>query len=573
MRQRADIGRWRWHHHSHWRRHGALPVVALAIGLGLSLPLLFVLASWFEHSSPAWLSMIGTVLPGYIVNSILLGAIIGTGVMVIGVAAAWLVVMCRFPGRLLFEFALILPLAMPAYVMAYAYTDLLQFAGPVQSALRDAFGWQAGDYWFPNIRSLPGAGAMLTLALYPYVYLLARASFLEQSACALDVARSLGRSPWRMFVEVAVPLARPAIAAGVALASMETLADYGTVDYFGVQTFTTGIYRAWFSLGDPVAAGQLAGMLLFAIAALIALEGWSRGRARYQQTSGRYRPLPAFALKPVGATFAVLTCLLVVALGFVVPAGALVGLALSHNGIGGERLAALAVNSISLAGVAAVITVGIAMLIGYANRIAPHRGLRFATAIAVMGYAVPGSIIAIGLMRLLALVDASFGTTLDAIFGGSNTLLGGSLVAMLFLYASRFLAAALQAVRSGLSRITRSIDDAARSLARGPADAGLRVHVPMIAPSALTALLIVFVEVMKELPGTLILRPFNFDTLAVAAYNFAADERLAEAGRPALAIVVAGLIPVVLLIAAIARARPGQAPERVIAVGDAFVVT
>jgi iron(III) transport system permease protein len=439
--------------------------------------------------------------------------------------------------------------------------------------LRDAFGWQAGDYWFPNIRSLPGAGLMLMLALYPYVYLLARASFLEQSACALDVARSLGRGPWRMFFEVAVPLARPAIAAGIALVLMETLADYGTVDYFGVQTFTTGIYRAWFSLGDPVAAGQLAGMLLFAIAVLIALEGWSRGRARYQQTSGRYRALPSFELGVAGSVFAVMACALAVGLGFVVPAYALIELALSHQGIGTARLATLAFNSITLAVAAALITVAIAVLIGYANRIAPQRRLQVATAIAVMGYAVPGSIIAIGLMRLLALVDASLGSSLDAVFGGNNTLLGGSIVAMLFLYASRFLAAALQAVRSGLSRITRSIDDAARSLARGPADAGLRVHVPMIAPSALTALLIVFVEVMKELPGTLILRPFNFDTLAVAAYNYAADERLAEAGRPALAIVVAGLIPVMLLIAAIARARPGQALEPAMPVGALEVVT
>jgi iron(III) transport system permease protein len=560
---------WRRQAHSRWRRHGVLPVIAIVVGVALSLPLLFVLASWFERPSPAWLSMIGTVLPGYVVNSIFLGAMVGIGVALIGVATAWLVVMCRFPGRRLFEFALILPLAMPAYVMAYAYTDLLQFAGPVQAALRDAFGWQAGEYWFPNIRSLPGAGLMLTLALYPYVYLLARASFLEQSACALDVARSLGRSPWRMFVEVAVPLARPAIAAGVALALMETLADYGTVDYFGVPTFTTGIYRAWFSLGDPVAAGQLAGMLLLAVAALIGLERWSRGRVRYQQTSGRYRALPSFELKPAGASIAMLVCALVVGLGFVVPAYALIELAASQQGIGAERLASLAFNSVSLAGAAALTTVGIAVLIGYANRIAPQRALSFATAIAVLGYAVPGSIIAIGLMRALALFDAGVGTALDSVLGGSNALLGGSLVAMLFLYASRFLAAALQAVRSGLSRITRSIDDASRSLARGPVDAGLRVHVPMIAPSALTALLIVFVEVMKELPGTLILRPFNFDTLAVAAYNYAADERLAEAARPALAIVVAGLIPVVLLIAAIARVRPGQAPKPTMAVTPA----
>lgn len=542
-----------------------LPVVAFGASVALGLPLLFVLASWFESSSPAWLRMIGTVLPGYVVNSIMLGAIVATGVAIIGVGTAWLVVMCRFPGRGVFEYALILPLAMPAYVMAYAYTDLLQFAGPVQAGLRAAFGWQAGDYWFPNIRSLPGAGLMLTLALYPYVYLLARASFLEQSACALDVARSLGRSPWRMFIDVALPLARPAIAAGVALALMETLADYGTVDYFGVQTFTTGIYRAWFSLGDPVAAGQLASLLLIAIGALIALEAWSRGGARYQQTSGRYRALPSFRLAPAGATVAVIACAVVAGLGFVVPALALIDLALSQQGVGVARLAELAVNSITLAGVAALITVAIAMLIAYANRIAPTSSLRVATAIAVLGYAVPGSIIAIGLMRALALVDASVGASLDATFGGTNTLLGGSILAMLFLYASRFLAAALQAVRSGLSRITRSIDDAARSLARGAADAGLRVHAPMIAPSALTALLIVFVEVMKELPGTLILRPFNFDTLAVAAYNYAADERLAEAGRPALAIVVAGLIPVALLITAIARARPGQQPEPVTA--------
>ncbi|HAH09495.1 MAG TPA: iron ABC transporter permease [Alphaproteobacteria bacterium] len=521
----------------------------------LCLPLVSVAASLLQPSSPSWADTAATVMPRYVFNSILLGVIVGIGVSVVGTVCAWLVVMYRFAGRPILEVLLALPLAMPAYVMAYALAHTLQYSGPVQSELREAFGWGPQDYWFPNVRSVPGAAMMLIFTLYPYVYLLARASFIEQSVCALEVGRSLGRGPVRLFWDVALPLARPAILAGAGLAVMETLADYGTVDYLGVQTFTTGIYRAYFSLGDAVAAAQLASALVGLVAFVaIALRVFG-GRSLPRQATARYRPLPTISLGFGGSLVAIAICLLPPVLGFAAPVTILISLAVDGSDVFDAQLLTHAINSFGLALGASSLAVLIALGFAYARRITRSRLAALAASLATFNYAVPGSVIAIGLIVPFAWADAR----LAALFGDERfLLLSGSIAGLVFLYIARFFAAAHGAARTSLARVTYSMDWAARSLGATPLRAVMRVHLPVMGPSLLTGVLIVFLDVMKELPGTLILRPFNFDTLAIATYHLASDERISELAAPALAIVAAGLLPLAVMMHAIARGRAGS---------------
>ena len=533
--------------------------IALAIAGLFSVPVVSILVNLLVPSYGTWRHLAATVMPGYVANTIWLTLGVGSSVFVIGVSTAWLVTMCRFPGRRIFEWALILPLAVPAYVMAYAYTDLLQFTGPVQTALREAAGWGPRDYWFPPIRSLGGAIAMLAFVLYPYVYLLARAAFLEQSVCALEVGRTLGCGPWASFFRIALPLARPSLAAGVALALMETIADFGTVSFFGVQTFTTGIVRAWFSLGDRVAAAQLAAVLLLFVLGVLLLERWSRGRARYHHTSARYRHLPDYRLGGWRGAAAWLACALPIAFGFLVPATRLFGMALEAGDAQfGPHFVRLAFNSFTLAAITAVAAVLLAVIMGYGVRLNPSVITRGAARVAAMGYAVPGTVIAVGVLIPFALLDNAIDAFMRANLGISTGLiLTGTVVALVFAYLVRFLAVSLNTVEASLAKIGPSMDDAARSLGQGPVGTLIRVHAPLMWGSLLTAGLLVFVDVMKELPATLIMRPFNFDTLAVQAFNLAADERLTEASTASLAIVAVGILPLIVLSQAIARTRPG----------------
>jgi iron(III) transport system permease protein len=483
---------------------------------------------------------------------------VGAGTALVGIATAWLVTMCRFPGSRLLEWALLLPLAMPAYIIGYAYTDFLAFAGPLQSALRALFGWSRGDYWFPDIHSVGGVGTMFTLVLYPYVFLLARAAFLEQSVCVLEASRTLGSRPWRSFLRVALPLARPAIAAGVALALMEALADFGTVQYFGIQTFTTAIYRTWFGMGDRVAAAQLASFLLAFVLALLVLERASRGQARVHQTSRRHREIRPLRLRGLRAAVAALVCALPVVLGFVVPVAILVDLHVTNGDVIGAAFATLAANSLLLAALAAILTVAAALVLGYGLRRARDRWTLAAIRFATMGYAIPGTVIAVGVVIWLGRFDNALDAWLGAMFGvSSGLLLSGSIVALLFAYLVRFLSVAVSAVDTGLGRITPSMDDAARTLGAAPLRVLGRVHAPMMRGSVLTAATLVFVDVLKELPATLLVRPFNFETLAVHVYSLASDERLAQAATSALAIVLVGLAPVAILSLMIRRARVG----------------
>jgi iron(III) transport system permease protein len=521
---------------------------SIPIGLLIALPVLSVGANLFVGAAgDTWAHLATTVLPDYILNSLLLALTVGLGVAIVGVTTAWLTAMTEFPGRRVFEWALLLPLALPAYVMAYVYTDLLQFVGPVQTTLREWFDWKRGDYWFPEIRSLGGAAAMFVCALYPYVYLITRTAFLERGSSTFEAARSLGLTPWGAFVRVSLPLARPAIAAGVALVLMETLADYGTVAYFAVQTFTTGIYRAWFSLGDRIAAAQLAGALLAFVLCLLALERISRGRARFHDT-GRRRG-ERRTLTGLSRWFASLACLLPLTLGFLLPGGLLFRLAWQEGDSEfGVRYGVLAGNSLLVACIAAALAVGLAVLLAYAQRLSNAPVIRAVNRLVSLGYAVPGSVIAVGVLIPVTRLDHWLATIWLESFGTNpGLLLTGGIAALVYAYLARFLSIALQTVESSLARVTPSMDAAAQSLGCGAGETLRRVHLPLIRGSLFTAALLVFVDVMKELPATLVMRPFNFDTLATQTFTLAADERLAEASTAALAIVAVGLLPVLLL--------------------------
>jgi iron(III) transport system permease protein len=525
-----------------------LTLFALVLATLVALPVLAVGANVFlGGTGETWRHLLDTVLVDYLLNSLWLCLGVGVGVATMGTGAAWLVVLHEFPGRRVAEWALLLPMAMPAYVLAYVYTDTLQFVGPVQTGLRGFFAWHKGDYWFPDVRSLSGAIALFSFVLYPYVYLLVRTAFLERAASMLEAARSLGLSAGQGFVRVILPLTRPAIAAGVALALMETLADYGTVAYFSLPTFTTGIYRAWFSLGDRVAAAQLAACLLGFVMTLLVVERMSRGRARYSETFGRRRT-ERLKLTGIYAGLAQIACSIPVAIGFLFPALLLLRMALTAGDETlGFRFLILSGNSITLALIAAVLATLLAFLLAYSAR-SGELFPRVASRLVGLGYAIPGSVIAVGVLIPVTRLDHALAALWQHV-GGSNPglILTGGIAALIYAYLARFLAIALQTMEAGFSTITASMEAAAHSLGCGPTETLRRVHMPLLRGSLLTAGLLVFVDVMKELPATLVMRPFNFDTLATQTYTLAADERLAEASTAALAIVAVGLLPIILL--------------------------
>ena len=526
------------------RRPGLLAIVTVLVGIALALPLASVLSSVFAGVGDTLRHLAATSLTRYVLNTLLLLAAVSAGVISMGVVSAWLVSSYRFPGRDVLQWALMLPLAMPAYVMAYAYTDWLQYTGAVQTWLRRITGWQANDYWFPEIRSLWGAAAMLSLALFPYVYLIARTAFHEVSRSAIEAGRLAGLNAWGAFFRVAVPLARPAIVAGASLALMETLADFGTVSYFAVEVFTTGIFKAWLSLGDSVAAAQLSVCLLAFVVVVLALERASRRRAAYSAASPK--PLRPHELRGAKAAIACVACAAPVVFGFVLPALLLVTLAWGEKSAYlGTRILTLIGNSFSLAGLTALVAVSLGLAMAYAARLTPTRLVRSVNRAAGFGYALPGAVIAVGVLVPLGRVDNLLAGWIESLSGRPmGLILTGTVAALIYAYLVRLLAVSLQTVEAGLAKITRSMEDAARSLGASASGALARVHIPLLAPSLATAALLVFLDVLKELPATFALRPFNFDTLAIEAYNLAKDERLAEAAAPALVIVAVGLLPV-----------------------------
>ena len=530
------------------------------VALILSIPALVIAGFVFEPSGENWEHLKQTVLPDYLLNSALLTLGVAIGTLAIGVSTAWLTAMCRFPGKRVFVWLLLLPLAMPAYIIAYTYTGMFDFAGPVQTMLREWTGWGYGDYYFPEIRSLGGAITMLSLVLYPYVYLLARAAFLEQSICVLEVSRTLGCGAWCSFYRVALPLARPAIVAGLSLALMETLADYGTVSYFGLGVFTTGIFRTWFGMGDSVAAAKMAGLLLMFVFTLVIIERLSRRQAKYHHTTNKYTQLPQYPLRGGLAVLAFLVCLLPVAAGFLLPAGQLLAWAAqTYQEMVDDSFLRLTLHTVLLGLATALISVMLALFLAYGRRVLKSKQVFASIRIAAIGYAIPGTVIAVGVIIPFAWMDNTLDSFMREHFDVSTGLiLSGTLFALMFAYLVRFLAVSLQTVESGLDKIKPSMDDAARSLGMKPRETLFKVHMPLMKGSLLTALLIVFVDVMKELPATLILRPFNFNTLAVRAFELASDERLADSSTAALMIVAVGLLPVIYLSRSISQSRAGS---------------
>lgn len=536
-------------------------VGAGAIATIVALPILTVFGLAFFPTENIWPHLWETVLPGYIVTTIELMAGVAAGTMLIGVSAAWLTTMCNFPGRRIFEWALVLPLAMPAYVVAYVYTDILEFAGPVQVLLRDMFGWSTSrDYWFPEIRSLGGAIIVMTMTLYPYVYLLARSAFLEQSSGVGEAARTLGCSAWAAFRRVSLPMARPSIVVGVALVLMETLNDFGTVDFFAVQTLTTGMFNVWLVMNNTGGGAQIAVVMLIFVVFLLVAERAARRRRGYHDTSTRPRRTIRFDLSPAHKAVAVAICLVPVLVGFVVPAGLLLSYAIEFYDVSlGNRFPQAAFNSILLAALAAAAAVAIGLFLAYAVRLQKSNLLRNLARFASLGYAVPGAVLAIGILFPFGALDNAVDSVMRGTFGISTGLiLSGTIVAILFAYVVRFLALAYGTLEAGLGRVTPHMDDAARTLNHGPAQALVKVNLPIIRGSIMTAGILIFVDCMKELPATLLLRPFNFDTLATYVYQFASDELLEECALGAVTIVAAGVIPVILLTRVMGRRRPDQ---------------
>lgn len=547
-----------------WSWLNAWTFGTLIIALIAIMPIIAVIFISFTPSDDIWSHLASTVLPLYISTTLLLMIGVGIGTLVIGVGTAWLVSMCRFPGKTMFEWALLLPMAMPAYVIAYLYTDILEYAGPIQTFLRDVFGWTTKrDYWFPEIRSLGGAVSMMTLVLYPYVYLLSRAAFMEQSICVLEASRVLGRGPVRSFFGVALPLARPAIIIGISLVLMEALNDFGTVDFFAVSTFTLGIYDVWLNMNNVAGAAQLASVLLVFVMILVLAERFARRKKRFHHTTTKYKALPGYQLQGRAKAVAMIACALPVVFGFLLPAGILAGYSVVHyeTAMNAEFLG-YAFNSFMLSSLAAVLAVVIGIFMAYAVRLRNERILKVMVRLASLGYAVPGSVLAVGVLVTLGSIDNGIDGFMRQSFGiSTGLLLSGTIAAVTFGYLVRFLALSFGSVEASLGKVTPSMDGASRSLGHGPLSTLRRIHLPMIRGSILTASMMVFVDCMKELPLTVILRPFNFHTLATFVHQYASDEQLAEASLAALSIVGFGILPVIVLSLAITRSRPGHNKE------------
>ncbi|GGE70796.1 iron ABC transporter permease [Streptosporangium jomthongense] len=524
----------------------------------VTLPVLSVIFLAFFPEENIWPHLMETTLPRYLVTTLKLMTGVGAITLVIGLATAWTVTMCEFPGRKFFEWAMLLPFAVPAYVIAYVYTSLLDYAGPVQRALRSWFGWaDASDYWFPEIRSLEGATLMIGLVLYPYVYLLARAAFLEQSPSLFAVSRSLGHSALSTFFKVVLPIARPAVAVGLSLVLMETLNDFGTVDFFAVQTLTAGLFDTWMNLGNLGGAAQIATTMLIFVVILVTLERYSRRRQQQFAARDNREPIRRFTMSFPRQLICVAVCAAPVIFGFVIP-GATLGLYAweyfeqSWN----PDFVQNTLNSLFLSGTAALTTLLIGITLAYSRRLHNTRGMQVLMRLSSLGYAMPGAVLAVGVIVPLAGFDNWLDSLMRDYFGVSTgLLLSGSAFAIVFAYTVRFLAVSAGSVESALQKITPSMDMASRSLGNSPGKTLVKVHLPMLRGTLITAALVVFVDCMKELPATLILRPFNFETLATYVYQFASDERLYHSALPALIIVLAGIIPIILMSRSISNTR------------------
>nr|WP_136252070.1 iron ABC transporter permease [Ningiella ruwaisensis] len=535
---------------------------SLSITAVLVMPLCIVAFSLFSIDTQLWSHLLNTVFAEYVTNSLILAISVGLGSIVIGSYLAYIMVNYRFIGHRVLSWLILLPLAMPAYIIAYTYTGLLDFTGPVQSTLRQLFSLERGEYWFWDVRSLSGAIIMMILVFYPYVYILARTAFSEQSSSFEQVSALAKRTRWQHIRQVALPLARPAILTGASLAMMEALADYGTVAYFGVSTFSTGIFRTWFGMGDIQGAAQLSTVLCMFVLVLLVIEKRSRKDAQQYQTSLN-KKLRAKKTSGVKGIVLCLLCLLPVLFGFVIPFTQLLIWSINYADIGDwPAFFDVVKNSFTLALMGAVIIVIIALIVSYAkrmqlNKIRTHNGLsdKFSPKsvsaserILSLGYALPGIVIAVGVLILSGWFDQNINRLTMTWFDyRPGLILSGGLGALLIAYSIRFVSVALQNTETGMARIPNKVDNAALSLQGSAWTMLRRIHIPMLSGSLISASLLVFVDILKELPATLVLRPFNFNTLAVRAFELASDERLIDAALPAISIVLVGLIPVILL--------------------------
>ena len=524
---------------------GALVIAALVLA-----PIVAVVWIAFHPTENIWPHLLSTVLPRYLRTTLILMAGVAVLTAVVGTGAAWLVTMYRFPGRDWLAWVLLFPMAIPAYVGAYALVDFLDYSGPLQVGLRAAFGWvSARDYWFPEVRSLPTAILVLSAALYPYVYLLARAAFREQSGGSYEVARALGAGPWGLFFRVGLPLAQPAIATGAALVLMETVADYGTVIHFGVQTLTTGIFSTWLNGNNAGGAAQIAGIVLVLILLLVTIERISRRNARFHRLGSGARPLAPTVLTGWRGLVSTGLCLLPVLMGFLLPVAVMGAHALRHPTVwASPGLGQALINTLIVGGGAAVATVGLALFLVYGVRMAGRGFARLVLPLTTIGYAAPGAVLAVGLLIPLAAIDHWMADGVLAVTGyDPGLLITGTAFALGLAYVVRFFGVAQGAVDAAFGRVSPSLPMAARSLGRGAGGTLSAVYLPLMRGSVATALLVVFVDCVKELPATLLLRPFNYNTLATRVFELASLERLGDAAPAALIVMALGLVAVALL--------------------------
>ncbi len=525
----------------------ALAIVIAAVVLS---PILSVAVMALLPTGNIWPHLAATVLPRYLGNTLALMAGVGVLTAAIGTGAAWLVTAHDFPGRRWLAWLLLFPLAIPAYVAAYAVVDVLDYPGAVQASLRAAFGWtSARDYWFPEIRTLPAATVVLSLALYPYTYLLARAAFAEMGGAVQDSAQALGAGPWARFWRVALPMARPAVATGTALVLMEVVADYATVQHFGVQTLTTGIFSTWLNGGNTGGAAQIAGLALALILALVVVERRARARARFHRPGRGARPLPRIRLAGAAAWAATAACALPVALGLVLPVAVMASYAVSDPlGWIDPGLIEALVNTLAVAGAATALTLAAALALVASVRLGGAERLAWLLPLTTLGYAAPGTVLALGLLVPLAGVDNALADTIAAATGRDpGLLLTGTGFAIVLALGLRFFGIAQGAIDAAQGRIPPNLALAARSLGQGPRGVLSRVHLPLMRGSLLLAGLIVFVDSVKELPATLLLRPFDFNTLSTRVYELASLERLGQAAPAALVVMAVGLVPMILI--------------------------
>jgi iron(III) transport system permease protein len=518
--------------------------MTLAITISVAMPVLVIALSWLNPQPDVWQHLLDTVLNELLLNTLMLLMGVAVSVFVLGVSLAWLTAMCEFPGRKIFDWALMLPFSVPAYVMAFCFLDIFDFSGPVQSWLRATL---LPDVGF-SVRNLAGVTIVFALVFYPYVYMLARTAFMNQGRGQMDAARILGCGRFKAFWRVVLPMARPAIAAGMALALMETLADFGAVSVFNFDTFTTAIYKSWYGLFNLYAAAQLSSLLLLVVVICLWLEKKARGAASYEQ-SERQQKLQRYKLSPLNGFFAFLFCLVVLFFAFLLPVGRLIWWVVETRMADfDDRFIQLMINTLSLGTIAALITVSVAMLLAFAQRAQKSPVINRMASFSTLGYALPGTVLAVGLMVWFSWLDNSVIKFGREVFGWNlGQLFLGSVFALLVSYCVRFLAVAYGPVNSGLQAIRGSLHEAAQSLGQRPRQILTRVYLPMLRPGLLVALLLVLVDVMKEMPATLLMRPFGWDTLAVRIYEMTSEGEWERAALPALTLVIVGLLPVILL--------------------------